>query len=64
MPELDWAVWPIYALQALAIVFLLLPPRVLGLSTRWIVIFILISVCIAMVLSLNHDSTSALHLHF
>lgn len=62
----DWAVWPIFVLQAFALLFLLLPQnkRFLGLSTRFIVILLLIVVCIAIVASLYHDSTSTLHLYF
>lgn len=62
----DWAVWPIFVLQAFALLFLLLPTskRFLGLSTRSIVMLLLIVVCIAIVVSLYHDSTLSLHLYF
>lgn len=62
----DWAVWPIFVLQLFVLFFLLLPKntRFLGLSTRFIVILLLIVVSIAIVLSLYHDSTSMLGLYF
>lgn len=62
----DWVVWPIFVLQALALFFLLLPKskHFLGLSTRFIVMLLLIVVCIAIVVSLYHDSTSTLYLYF
>ncbi len=62
----DWAVWPIFVLQAVALLFLLLPQnrRFLGLSTRVIVMLLLILACIVIALSLYHDSTTALHLNF
>jgi hypothetical protein len=62
----DWAVWPIFVLQAFALFVLLLPKskRFLGLSSRSIVMLLLIMVCIAIVASLYHDSTSTLHLYF
>lgn len=63
---MDWAVWPIFVIQALALLCLLLPKntRVLSVSTRAMVILLLIIVCIAIVASLYHDSTIALHLYF
>ncbi len=66
MTGIDWAVWPIFLVQAFALLFMLLPKkiRILGLSTRFIAIFLLIIVCIAMLASLYHDSTTALHLNF
>lgn len=66
MPDVDWAVWPIFALQVIALLLMLLPQKTqcLGLSIRSWVILLLVIVCIAMAASLYHDSTSVLHLYF
>ena len=66
MTGVDWAVWPIFLLQAIALLFLLLPQktRFLGFATRHIVLFLLVIVSVAIVVSLFYDSTTALHLYF
>lgn len=62
----DWAVWPIFTIQALAFILLFFKPtrRFLGMSPRIVAMVLLLISCLLIALSLNHDSTEVLHLHF
>ena len=62
----DWIVWPIFIIQALAIIAMLLPRRERLLKCSypiWVGILIIIS-AIYIATSLFHDSTILLHLYF
>jgi len=62
----DWVVWPIFVIQALAIIGMLLPrnERLFRLPYPiWVGALIIIA-NIAIVISLAHDSTDVLHLYF
>lgn len=62
----DWAIWPIFTGQFIAIILLFFPRhwRMAGLSMRTWVIGLLLLLAIAIVVSLYHDSTDILPLHF
>lgn len=62
----DWVVWPVFIVEAVAFITLFFKPsaRFIGLSSRsWIITLILIAAAMIL-LSLNHDSTTTLRLHF
>ena len=62
----DWVVWPIFAVQLVALVLAFVHPskKFLGLRLKTYSLFILILVAIAIVFSLYHDSSDILHLYF
>jgi len=64
--EADWPVWPIFILQLLTIGLFLLPRNrhILGFSPRTIIIVLLLIIAVAIMVSLYHDSTDVLSLHF
>jgi hypothetical protein len=66
MIETDWPIWPIFIIQLLTMGLFLLPRnlRILGFSPRTIIIVLLLIIAAAIMLSLYHDSTDALSLHF
>jgi len=62
----DWVVWPIFTLQLVILVLIFVKEkfRIFGLAPRiWVLILLLVA-AIAIVISLSHDSTTILHLHF
>lgn len=62
----EWAVWPIFMAQLAAFSLFLFPKhyRLFGLRYRAWVIILLLIINVAIVVSLFHDSTDRLHLHF
>lgn len=62
----DWVTWPVFILELITFVVLLLKPKVkfLGISVRTYVITLILGIGIFILLSLNHDSTSHLSLYF
>ena len=66
MSDVDWAVWPIFLVQGIACLFLLIRSHksFCGLSLNTYIQSILILVCFAIVASLYHDSATILHLYF
>jgi hypothetical protein len=64
--EPSWPVWPIFIIQFLSLGLFLLPNkvRILGFSTRAIIVILLLIIMIAIIASLYYDSTEALLLHF
>lgn len=66
MGDTDWSVWPIFVAQGIVFLLFFLKSRLRFLKIPiqgWVVIFIL-AINISIVVSLAHDSTSLLHLHF
>jgi|GEM_PF-1263746 hypothetical protein len=63
----DWPVWPIFIIQGIVFILMFFPrsARFLGLRVLpfWIPL-IIIFVALLIVLSLGHDATSTLNLHF
>jgi len=62
----DWAVWPIFLLQFLIFVLLWLRSdrKYLGFSPRVYILWLILLVGVAIVVSLWHDSTDPLSLYF
>ena len=62
----DWAVWPIFLVQLLAIlaVFAKRHARLFGLSYKVIGMIIILLCNIAIIISLIHDASSPLNLYF
>lgn len=62
----DWVVWPIFSLQALAFALFFFPSswQLLGVRFKTISISLLIIVGLLIALSLYHDSSQVLNLHF
>lgn len=62
----DWIVWPVFIVEAVAFIALFFKPSAsfIGISSRsWVITLILIT-AVMILLSLNHDSTTTLRLHF
>ncbi len=62
----DWSVWPIFSLQLVTIILFFFKKRTtfLKLSPRIAVLSLSLILCIAIVVSLYHDSNTVLHLYF
>lgn len=62
----DWAVWPIFLIQAIAFALLFFPKSsmFLGFSAKAISLSILFISCILIAASLYHDSTEVLNFYF
>ena len=62
----DWLVWPIFVAQffSFMLVFLPISKGVLGLKPPYLICLLLLGTCFAILFSLWHDSTDALHLYF
>jgi len=62
----DWVVWPIFIMEL--IVFLLLFVRrdtvLIGIKPRALIHVLLVIIAVMVVVSLYHDSTEVLNLHF
>lgn len=61
----DWVAWPIFIFQALTIVLLLFSreKKLFGIRLKIFAILFLLLVCIAIVVSLYHDSTEILNIY-
>jgi hypothetical protein len=61
----DWAVWPVFLVQFIAFALLLFKNRRLcGMYTKTWSFLLMIAICIAIVLSVWHDSTDQINLYF
>lgn len=62
----DWVVWPIYVVQLISLLIVLCLPNITirGVSLRSIVVGFLVLVVAGVLISLYHDSTDVLGLHF
>lgn len=62
----DWAIWPLFVMQLIAVglLFFRRDTAWFGVKIRTIIMMILLVLCLAIVLSLYHDSTDVLHLYF
>jgi hypothetical protein len=62
----DWPVWPLFILQGITFLLFFFPRNSRFLKIRfqtWVAIFLII-IAILIVISLSHDASSVLHLHF
>jgi len=62
----DWITWPIFILELIAFLLLFLKKDAMlfSIRIRIIILGILLFSCLAIVVSLYHDSSSILHLYF
>lgn len=62
----DWAVWPIFILQALIFALIFVPRKIslFNIRIKVIVLWLLLIAALAIVFSVYHDSTTSLHLYF
>ncbi len=63
---MDYPVWPIFIVQAIALSLIFFPKhkRCLGMRFKTISIIILLLACAGIIISVLHDSTTPLNLHF
>ncbi|MDF2530367.1 MAG: hypothetical protein K0Q57_1247 [Gammaproteobacteria bacterium] len=61
----DWVVWPIFLVQFIAFALMLLKSKTFfGIKFKTWSLSLLVLVCIAILLSVWHDSTDAVNLYF
>ncbi len=62
----DWSVWPIFTVEIIAIILLFVKKdkTIFSLSIRRIILGMLLVCCVAIGVSLYHDSSTLLHLYF
>jgi len=62
----DWSVWPIFSLQLVTVILFFFKKRAtfLKLSPRVAILGLSLISCIAIAISLYHDSNTVLHLYF
>lgn len=66
MAVADWPVYPVFIIQAIAFILLFFHggSRFLGIKVHTWVIIALVIANIGIIISLRHDMTEILHLHF
>lgn len=62
----DWAAWPIFSLQCLAFLlfFFKRSTQCFGMRIKTIAMILMLISCVLIAVSLYHDSTEVLNLHF